>query len=279
MQNTQNEHQETIAGFGDEWSRFDQSGAQAEDLEQLFNQYFAVFPWDALAEGARGIDVGCGTGRWARFVAPRVGRLDCVDASEEALAVAKRNLSEAKNVSLTQASVGRLPFETGSFDFGYSLGVLHHVPNTQAALQECVRVLKPGAPFLVYLYYALDNRPAWFRAAWKATDVLRRLVSRMPTGMRHVVADAVATGVYWPLARTARLGEQLGFDVSGLPLSAYRERGLYIMRNDALDRLGTQLEQRFSRVEIQGMMQAAGLNEIRFHEDVPFWCAVGTKSA
>jgi ubiquinone/menaquinone biosynthesis C-methylase UbiE len=278
MQNTQNEHQETIAGFGDEWSRFDQSGAQAGELERTFDKYFAVFPWDALPEGARGIDVGCGTGRWARLVAPRVGQLDCVDASEQALAVAARNLSEAKNVSLTHASVGRLPFEAGTFDFGYSLGVLHHVPNTQAAIQECVRVLKPGAPFLVYLYYALDNRPAWFRAAWKASDVLRRVVSRMPHGMRHVVADAVATGVYWPLARSAKLGEKLGLDVSGLPLSAYRDHGLYIMRNDALDRLGTPLEQRFSRVEIETMMRGAGLKEIRFHEGVPFWCAVGIKA-
>jgi ubiquinone/menaquinone biosynthesis C-methylase UbiE len=279
MPNTQNEHQETIAGFGDEWSRFDQSGAQAEELERTFNKYFAVFPWDRLPEGARGIDVGCGSGRWARLVAPRVGQLDCVDASEQALAVAARNLSEAKNVTLTAASVGRLPFEAGTFDFGYSLGVLHHVPDTSAAIKECVRVLKPGAPFLIYLYYALDNRPAWYRAAWQATDVLRRVVSRMPHGMRHAVADAVAAGVYWPLARAAKLGERAGLDVSGIPLAAYRDHGLYIMRNDALDRLGTPLEQRFSRDQIESMMQSAGLEAIRFHEGVPFWCAVGIKAS
>jgi SAM-dependent methyltransferase len=181
-------------------------------------------------------------------------------------------------VPLTYASVGRLSSDAVRFDFGYSLGVLHHVPNTPAAIEECVRVLKPGAPFLVYLYYSLDNRPAWYRAAWKASDLMRRSVSRLPNGMRHVVADAVAVSVYWPLARAAKLGEGLGLDVSGIPLSAYREHGLYIMRNDALDRLGTPLEQRFSRVEIESMMQRAGLKEVRFHEGVPFWCAVGTKA-
>ena len=48
-------------------------------------------------------------------------------------------------------------------DFGYSLGVLHHLEDTQAGMAACVRKLKPGAPFLVYIYYALENRPIWFR--------------------------------------------------------------------------------------------------------------------
>lgn len=272
-----NEHEQTIAGFGDEWSRFDQSGAGAEELERTFEKYFAVFPWDRLPQGARGIDVGCGSGRWARLAAPRVGWLHCVDASDDALAVATRNLSQQRNVTLLRASVGQLPFDDSTFDFGYSLGVLHHVPDTLAGMRESVRVLKPGAPFLVYLYYALDNRPAWYRGLWKASDAIRRVVSRMPHGMRHAVADVVAAGVYWPLARAALVGGQLGLDVSSIPLAAYRQHSFYIMRNDALDRLGTPLEQRFSRVEVEDMMQAVGLRDIRFHEGVPFWCAVGFK--
>jgi 2-polyprenyl-3-methyl-5-hydroxy-6-metoxy-1,4-benzoquinol methylase len=43
-------------------------------------------------------------------------------------------------------------------DFGYSLGVLHHIPDAQKALSDCVKKLKLGAPFLVYLYYSFDNR-------------------------------------------------------------------------------------------------------------------------
>ncbi|MCY7329778.1 MAG: class I SAM-dependent methyltransferase, partial [Saprospiraceae bacterium] len=63
----------------------------------------------------------------------------------------------------------------GAMDFGYSLGVLHHIPDTRAALAACVRKLKPGAPFLLYLYYAFDNRPWWFKALWRLSDVVRRL--------------------------------------------------------------------------------------------------------
>jgi ubiquinone/menaquinone biosynthesis C-methylase UbiE len=274
-----NEDHATVAGFGDEWARFDQSGAEATELQRHFDSYFAVFPWQDLPERSRGIDVGCGSGRWARLCAGRVGWLECVDASEQALAVARRNLSDRANVSFTHASVGKLPFENSHFDFGYSLGVLHHVPDTLAGLRECVRVLKPGAPFLLYLYYALDNRPTWYQALWKASNAVRQVVSRLPQALRHTVADATAAGIYWPLARAALLGERLGLDVSSVPLAAYRRNTFYIMRNDALDRLGTPLEQRFSRREIQVMMEAAGLTGIRFHDGVPFWCAIGYKSA
>jgi ubiquinone/menaquinone biosynthesis C-methylase UbiE len=273
----ENRDPRTIAGFGDEWSRFDQSGADTEELKRLFDSYFAIFPWRELPANAEGVDVGCGSGRWARFVAPRVASLQCVDASSEALAVAKRNLADQPNVDFTCASVGSLPFEDGRFDFGYSLGVLHHVPDTLAGLRECVRTLKRGAPFLLYLYYALDNRPAWFRGVWKASDALRRVVSRLPSTLKHVAADATAVGVYWPLARAALVSEKLGLNVSSVPLSAYRRHTFYIMRNDALDRLGTPLEQRFSREQIRVMMEDVGLTNILFHEGCPFWCALGTK--
>ena len=272
-----NEDQATVSGFGDEWSRFDQTGADAAELQRYFDSYFSVFPWQALPPNASGVDVGCGSGRWANLVAQRVGSLHCIDASEQALQVAKRNLASRGNVAFTHASVGRLPFEADHFDFGYSLGVLHHVPDTLAGLTECVRILKPGAPFLLYLYYSLDNRPAWYRGVWQASNVVRKLVSRLPRTLKHAAADAAAAGVYWPLARTALLGEKLGLDVSSVPLAAYRQNTFYVMRNDALDRLGTPLEQRFSRIEIEAMMRRAGLTGIRFHEGTPFWCAVGTK--
>ena len=274
-----NMDERTVAGFGDEWSRFDQSDAEPEELQRSFDNYFAVFPWQSLPPNARGIDVGCGSGRWARLLAPRVGHLECVDASAAALAVARTNLAASTNVTLTNASVGHLPFPDDTFDFGYSLGVLHHVPDTTEGIRDCVRVLKPGAPFLLYLYYALDNRPAWYRAVWHASDLVRKVVSQLPSRGRHLAADAIAAGVYWPLARAALVGERLGANVSTVPLSAYRRHSFYIMRNDALDRLGTPLEQRFSRVQIESMMRECGLTHIRFHEGEPYWCAVGFKAA
>ena len=165
-----------------------------------------------------------------------------------------------------------------SMDFGYSLGVLHHIPNPQEALQACVRKLKPGAPFLVYMYYAFDNRPKWFRWLWRMSEVVRYVCARSPYAVRYYLSQLLAFGVYVPLVGIASLAHRLGCDVDSFPLSSYRGRGLYVLRTDALDRFGTRLEQRFTKAEIEIMMINAGLCEIAFSETTPFWCAVGIKN-
>lgn len=267
----------TVEGFGEEWAAFDQTALDETDWRQLFDGYFSVFPWEALPADASGFDLGCGSGRWARGVAPRVGTLHCIDPSEKALQVASRVLGDRSNVQFHRAGVDEIPLPDASQDFGYSLGVLHHIPDTQAAMQACVAKLKPGAPFLVYLYYGFDDRPAWFRAIWKLSDFARRAISRMPFSLRKSVTSAIAATVYWPLARTARLGERLGVNVDGLPLSFYRGQSFYTMRTDALDRFGTRLEQRFTRPQIEAMMRACGLDTIRFREGTPYWVASGVR--
>ena len=279
MTSEPNLHRSTVDGFGEEWSTFDQLELDEKEHAELFAEYFRVFPWRELPDGARGADIGCGSGRWARLVAPRVGRLTCVDASPEAIDVARRALGAHENCTFAVASVGDLPFADGSLDFAYSLGVLHHVPDTAGALAACARVLRPGAPFLVYLYYALDGRPAWFRLLWRLSDGLRRVLSRVGHRPKLVVSTLVAVAVYLPLARAAALAERAGKDPAGLPLSYYRHRSFYTMRTDAYDRLGTQLEQRFTREEIERMLTDAGFVDVEFSDSPPFWCAVGRRAA
>jgi ubiquinone/menaquinone biosynthesis C-methylase UbiE len=208
-----------------------------------------------------------------------VGQLHCIDASAEALQVAQRNLSELSNCTFHHASVDAMPLADGSADFGYSLGVLHHVPDTQQGIRAAANKLKPGAPLLLYLYYALENRPAWYRGLWRASDGLRRVMSVLPDRARVLAADALAGAVYWPLAKAARAAERLGAPAEHMPLYAYRTSTFYSMRTDALDRLGTQLEQRFTAEQIRNMMENAGLERIQFSPDPPYWCAIGYKSA
>jgi len=263
----------TVEGFGYEWTKFDQSGADPGEQQRLFELYFARFPWATLPPRAVGFDLGCGSGRWAHFVAERVETLVAVDASPAAIAVARRN---AERCSFVVASAGDLPFAPDSMDFGYSLGVLHHTPDPARGLADAVARLKPGAPFLVYLYYALDNRPRWFRALWRATDGARRVISRSPAPVRYAVSQVIAALVYLPLARLARARERRGHDVGSLPLSAYRNRTFYTMRTDALDRFGTRLERRFTRDEIRELLAGAGLREIVV-DGPPYWMGIGRR--
>jgi SAM-dependent methyltransferase len=267
----------TVDGFGDEWRTFDQSYLEEPELDALFARYFAIFPWDRLGPEAVGFDLGCGSGRWARRVAPRVGTLHCIDASPDALAVAKRNLASEPNCTFHHASVDTVQLAPASMDFGYSLGVLHHVPDTEDALRACARMLRPGAPLLVYLYYAFDNRPAWYRRLWRCSDVIRRRVSASPHRVKLAVTGLIALTVYLPLARTAALARRVGLSATGFPLAFYADCSFYTMRTDAYDRFGTRLEQRFTRDQISGMLGRTGFEDVRFSEREPYWCAVATR--
>jgi SAM-dependent methyltransferase len=277
--NAQNLDSEVAAGFGREWSTFKQSKAElsASDRQAIFDSYFRIFPWDELPSNPVGLDVGCGSGRWSTMVAPRVGHLHLLDASADALAVGRQNLADAHNVSFHLASVGNIPLPDSSLDFAFSLGVLHHVPDTAEAIRTIAAKLRSGAPFLIYLYYAFDNRPAWYRAIWRTSDVFRLAISRLPPKMKFAVSQLIALTIYWPLARLAAIVERLGLPSSHIPLEAYRHRAFYVMRTDAYDRFCTRLEQRFSRKQIEGMLLSAGFHEIQFSDEVPYWVAVGRK--
>ena len=163
----------------------------------------------------------------------------------------------------------------GTCDFGYCLGVLHHIPDTEDALATCVAKLKPGAPFLVYLYYDLEGRGWLQRRLFNVATVIRAVVSRLPSRARGVVADVLATVMYWPLARTARLLEKAGLDPSLVPLFQYRHRSFYVMRNDSLDRFGTRLEKRYSKDEVRVLLEGAGLEKVEIADGPPWWVAIG----
>ena len=168
--------------------------------------------------------------------------------------------------------------EDESMDFGYSLGVLHHVTNTEESLKNCVKKLKKGSPFLLYLYYRFDNRSYLFQSIWAISNVVRILISKLPFSFKKVLTDLIALLIYWPLSRLAWFVNLLGFDDSFLPLSFYKRSSFYTMRTDALDRFGTKLEKRYTKHEIRELMSESGLGDIKFSENEPYWVAVGYKS-
>jgi SAM-dependent methyltransferase len=111
-------------------------------VRQSFNPTLVFFRGTSCPPNSVGLDVGCGSGRWSVMVAPKVGHLHLLDASADALAVARQNLAEATNVSFHLASVGNIPLDDNSLDFAFSLGVLHHVPDTAAAIRAIATKLK-----------------------------------------------------------------------------------------------------------------------------------------
>lgn len=267
--------QATVDHFGEEWSSFTQNQGWGEDgLAKSMSGYFAALPEGLLNANAVVGDFGAGSGRWASQVAPLVRHLFVVEPSSAAMSVARGNLAGATNVTFVEEPIGRLTMAIGQLDIAYSLGVIHHIPDSTRALRDVRASLKAGGYFVGYLYYALENRPSWYRALWRASDAARSRVSQMPTHRKRRVTDATAALLYWPAARLTRILSSLGMPVTHIPLNQYADKTFYVMRNDALDRLGTPLEQRFTRSQIKDMLGRAGydVSTLTFSNRAPFWC-------
>jgi ubiquinone/menaquinone biosynthesis C-methylase UbiE len=101
--------------------------------------------------GLVGLDLGCGVGEYARGTAEELGaRVVALDASAPAVAVAKRRGSEG--IDFLAGDAQRLPFADATFDFAYTINMVHHLKRGEQrpALREALRVLKPGAPLVVF---------------------------------------------------------------------------------------------------------------------------------
>ena len=266
-----------VKDFGNEWKRFDQSIVKKSELKNIFDQYFNIFPLKELNKNLVGFDLGCGSGRWAKFIAPKVKKLNCIDPSVEAISVAKKNLINFKNINYINSEVNKKILIKNSQDFGYCLGVLHHIPDTLNGIKICSMMLKKNAPFLIYLYYKFDNRNFLFKLFWKISDFLRLLICFLPFNIKKLFTDFFALLIYYPLAKLSYVIDKFGIKTSSMPLSFYKNKSFYTMRTDSLDRFGTKLEKRFTKSEIENLLSMSGFKDIKFSEKAPFWVATCRK--
>jgi len=249
--------------FGEEWRGFPEI---LPEHEKEFQQYFDLVDLDSLAN-ARICDLGCGIGRWSHFLKGRCREMVLLDFSE-AIFVARENLRGAGNALFFLGDLRRMPFRNDFTDFLFTLGVLHHLPT--GALEE-VRALSRYAPtLLVFLYYALDNRPAFWRGLLSAVTKVRLALSRTEGPLlRSAVTWAITIGVYLPLTSLGHAVRPLGL-ANKVPLyDFYRGKSLRRIRQDVYDRFFTRIEQRFRKEEILALRDT--FREVVVSDDPPYW--------
>jgi len=268
--------QVTVESFGEEWSKFNYF--DEKEIENIGNEYFDIVDFSKYDEQSKVLDVGCGTGRWSIYLSSKFSNVYAMDPSKAIYAAA--NLTkDIPGIHLIKASAENIPFEDDTFDLVISLGVLHHIPDTQKALNTIVKKVNKGGQCLIYLYYALDNRSFFYKMIFYISSFFRFFISKSPSFFKKIICDIIAIFVYLPFIFLSKLvktilGEKWG---NKIPLSYYSNKSFNVIRNDSLDRFGTPLEQRFSKKQIEKMMQKAGLYDIKFSNNQPYWHVMGQK--
>ena len=249
--------------FGQEWTKYP---AILEEHKKEFGQYFDLVDTGSLKD-KRVSDLGCGNGRWSYFLKDKCRELVLIDFSD-AVFVARNNLRDANNCIFFMCDIKSLPFKENFCDLIFTLGVLHHLPTD--CLNE-TRALKKYAPqLLVFLYYALDNRPVYFRVMLKAVTVLRLLLSRIQSEiLREVVSVAGTLLIYKPMIGLGRILELFGAGKYVPLFEFYRDKSFTRIEQDVYDRFFTRIEQRVTRREISRLTDT--FFEVKISENLPYW--------
>jgi len=127
-----------------------------------------------LRAGERVVDLGCGPGLLAVQMAERVGsggEVQCIDASESMVAMAKRRFTDIMWIEPRVGDVAALPYSDHSFDAGVCTQVYEYVPDIDRALAELYRVLKPRGRAVI-----VDTD--WESSVWHSSDTgrMRRMI-------------------------------------------------------------------------------------------------------
>ena len=248
--------------FGYSWDRY------ADLLPEHEEQFLR---WTALGKsawrGVRFLDGGCGVGRnsyWP-MIYGAVGGV-AVDVDDRTLGRARQNLARYPNIEIRKQSIYEIT-EADSFDIAFSIGVVHHLSDPDAAVSRLARATKPGGLVLVWLYGRENN--GWIVRLFN--PLRHALFSRMPLRLVHALS--------WPPSAVLWCALRVGF-----PPGAYYRliRGFSFkhLRAIVFDHMIPRIAYYYPRAEAEALLARAGLSDIRstwVNENS--WSVMGRKPA
>ena len=248
--------QRTAESFAYEWTHF---GRLRPEWRKNFLDYLQPHSPESLA-GKLVIDVGTGSGRHSAQAAELGARVAAVDLGRS-IDVARRNLPS--EVLTVQADAERLPFAPETFDLVMSIGVLHHLPDTQRALAGLVPFVSVGGHLHVYLYWLPALR--WHREVLRLLTAARRVTVKLPYRVLHELCYPLSAALWLGAVaprRFLRSRPRAAWLTNALPLKAYAEYPFGVLVNDQFDRFSAPIEQRFTRAQVHVMLERAGLDRV-----------------
>ena len=244
----------TRESFGYQWTQFSE---MVIDFRENFLNY--IRPLDeSFFPGKLGLDLGCGFGRHiynaAKFGAEMIG----VDISE-AIESSRANTKELPNVHLVQADVYHLPIRPGVLDFVYSIGVLHHLPDPEAAFRCLVPLVKPGGSVFVWVY-------SKSRSLWNfCVESVRAVTTRLPKRVQKAISLGAALVDYCGFVGPYKIASSLpglGAVAQKLPLQRLRLYSMYpfqVVHADWFDRLAAPIRFYYDGQDMEGWLSRASL--------------------
>ena len=150
------------------------------------------------------LEAGCGAGRYMDLMARAGAQIIGIDLSQ-AIEVAQENLGHLPNCHFVQGDLMCPPFRAEAFDFVYSIGVLHHTPDTRKAFSGLVPILKPGGEIAVWVYALRRLSDTFERFPDRVNEVLAVDSNFTIPPSRQATVKRFAGAIDWLMEASNRL--------------------------------------------------------------------------
>lgn len=265
---SERETRATIDDFGDQWVRFtDNSGYYGS--RELFSDIVEPLLTPESVRGCRIADIGSGTGRIVQMLLDAgAAHVTAIEPSRAYGVLAPRFAAEASRVSCHNVR-GESVADYGPFDYVFSIGVLHHIPEPGPVVEAALQSLRPGGHLLVWLYGLEGNR-----AYLALVRPLRALTIRLPDR----ALDLVVRLLDLPLRGYIGLCRALP-----LPMRDYMRNVIGKMAPDKrrliiFDQLNPAYAKYYTEQQARELLEHAGFSDVRtYHRHGYSWAVTGTK--
>jgi len=262
----------TLSSFSFQWNVFSE---MYEVWEENFLDYVHPLQPDFF-DGKLGLDAGCGFGRHLHYAAKFGAEMVGLDLSE-AVESAYNNTKQLNNVHIVQGDIYNPPFREGTFDFIYSIGVLHHLPDPKGGFTSLTRFLKPNATMFAWVYgprYGISQKISVF---------LRRFTTKMNYRLLYAFCFAIAlflrTFSHLPY-KVMRKVPGLRRFAEKLPIKEHHKYPFRVVVADAFDRLSVPIVNYYTAEQFRKWFDDAGMVDVkiieRFKNNIS-WRGFGTK--
>jgi SAM-dependent methyltransferase/uncharacterized protein YbaR (Trm112 family) len=243
----------TGESFGFQWKAFRE---MYPEYEKNFLNYVAPLQ-PLFFKNKVVLDAGCGFGRHSFYAAKYGAEVVALDLSD-AVEAARDNLASFALAHVVQGDVYRPPLQR-KFDFVFSIGVLHHLPNPEDGFRALTALLRPGDEIFVWVY-GRENRA--FKT--KVMERIHAITKHLPHKVLYVLCVFPAL-LYHSVNLLYKALKRVGLTglAEKLPFKYYANFPFRVKHADAFDFLSTQVNNYYSREEFRAWFERARLKNIR----------------
>lgn len=257
--------QKTLRSFSFQWNAF---GEIFKEYSLHWNDFLPHSLGDTYFQGKLGLDAGCGFGRHILQAARSGAEMVGIDLSE-AVKAAYVNTMHLKNVHIVQGDLFNLPFRKGTFDFIYSIGVIHHLPEPQKGFEALVDLQDSNQEIFIWCY---DNEKPRKNAIY---EFIRRYTTKLDLRTLYILTFIAALVVRVFSNYPAVLFRKFGIKEKKFPYDYYIKYPLRILHADLFDQFSVPSTKYYDRVELEDWFDRSGLHVEESRHAVSGWTVYG----